>query len=46
MTVGPLGRVHLDKHSSVPGMAAGDVVRVCTFAGRLVADGGLHRDSD
>jgi hypothetical protein len=46
MTVGPLGRAHLDKHSGVPSMTAGDVVRVRTGAGRLVTYGTLHRDLD
>jgi hypothetical protein len=46
MTVGPLGRAHLDKHSGVPSMTAGNVVRVRTGAGRLVTYGTLHRDLD
>jgi hypothetical protein len=46
MTVGPLGRAHMDKHSGVPSMTAGNVVRVRTGAGRLVTSGTLHRDLD
>jgi hypothetical protein len=46
MTVGSLGRAHLDVHSGVPTMGAGDVVGVRTGAGRLVAYGTLHRDLD
>jgi hypothetical protein len=44
MTVGTLGRAHMDKHSGVPGMTAGDVLRVRTGAGRLVTYGTLHVD--
>ena len=46
MTVGPLGRAHLEKHSGVPRMAAGNVVRVRTLPGRLVTYGTLRRDLD
>jgi hypothetical protein len=46
MTVGSLGRAHLDRHSGVPRMAAGTVVRVRTGSGRLVTYGTLHRDLD
>lgn len=46
MTVGSRGRAHLERHSGVPGMAAGNVVRVRTAAGRLVTYGTLHRHSD
>ena len=44
--MGSLGRAQLDKHSSVPSMTAGNVVRVRTGAGRLVTSGTLHRDLD
>lgn len=46
VTVGPGGRAHLDRHSGVPTMSVGNVVRVRTPAGRLVAYGVLHRDTD
>lgn len=46
MTVGSLGRAHLERHSGVPNMTAGNVVRVRTAAGRLVTYGTLHRDTD
>jgi hypothetical protein len=46
MTVGPLGRAHMDKHSGVPSMTEGNVVRVRTGGGRLVTSGTLHRDLD
>lgn len=46
MTVGTLGRAHLERHSGVPRMTAGDVVRVRTPEGRLVTYGTLHRDLD
>jgi hypothetical protein len=44
MTVGDAGRAHLERHSGVPRMGAGDVVRVRTTSGRLVTYGALHRD--
>jgi hypothetical protein len=46
MTVSSLGQAHLDRHSGVPSMQAGDVVRVRTGGGRLVTYGTLHRDAD
>ena len=46
MTVGSLGRAHLDRHSGVPAMTAGDVVRERTGSSRLVTYGTLHRDLD
>ena len=45
-TVGAAGRAHLERHSGVPGMSAGDVVRVRTAGDRLVTCGSLHRDHD
>lgn len=38
-TVGPRGRVHVDRHSGVPQMAAGNVVRLRTSSGTLVSSG-------
>lgn len=46
MTVGAGGRAHLDRHSGVPTMSAGDVVRVRTPGGVLVSSGQLHPDTD
>ena len=46
MRVGPGGRAHLDRHSGVPRMRVGNVVRVRTPGGRLVSSGTLHRDID
>lgn len=46
MTVNQQGRAHLDKHSGVPSMAAGNVVRVRTGSGALVTYGSLHRSVD
>jgi hypothetical protein len=44
MTVGPRGRAHLERHSSVPSTRSGNVVRVRTGSGRLVTFGTFHRD--
>lgn len=46
MTVNRYGRAHLDRHSGVPRMAAGNVIRVRTGSGKLVSYGTLHRDWD
>lgn len=43
MRVGTYGRAHLERHSGVPRMAAGDTMRVRTPAGRLVTHGTFHR---
>ncbi len=46
MHVSSGGYAHLDLHSGVPTMAAGNGVRVRTHSGRLVSRGTLHRDAD
>ena len=40
------GRAHLEKHSGVPAVKRGDVVRVRTSSGRLVTRGTFHVDHD
>ena len=40
------GFAHMDRHAGVPGMSAGDVVRVRTKAGKLVTRGALRVDTD
>ena len=44
--VSAAGRVHLDRHSSVPSMSAGNVVRVATASGQPVSSGTLRPDHD
>ena len=44
MRVGAQGEAHLDKHTGVPRMASGDVVRVRTQSGRIVSHGRFHLD--
>lgn len=44
--VGSRGRVHLERHSGVPRMSAGNVVRVRTRSGTLVSRGSLVLDHD
>ena len=44
MRVSAQGQAHLDRHSGVPRMSAGDVVRVRTGSGRLVSQGTFHFD--
>ncbi|HET8560498.1 MAG TPA: hypothetical protein VFL69_08285 [Marmoricola sp.] len=44
--VRPSGWAHLERHRGVPGMAAGDVVRVRRGDGVLVSAGRLHREHD
>lgn len=44
MTVRPSLGAHLERHRGVPAMTAGDVVRVRTGSGRLVASGTLRPD--
>jgi hypothetical protein len=46
MTVNRYGRAHLERHSGVPKMTAGNVIRVRTGSGKLVSYGTLHRDLD
>lgn len=46
MRVDSHGFAHLDKHSGVPMMAAGNVVRVRTHSGTLVSHGTLRPDTD
>ncbi|HET7067337.1 MAG TPA: hypothetical protein VFI21_07025 [Nocardioides sp.] len=46
MRVDQGGRAHMDRHSGVPKMVPGNVVRVRTPGGRLVSIGTLHRDTD
>lgn len=46
MRVNSHGYAQLEKHSGVPMMAAGNVVRVRTLKGRLVSHGTLHMDTD
>lgn len=46
MRVNSHGYAYLERHSGVPTMAAGNVVRIRTLKGMLVSHGTLHWDND